>query len=341
MSKICRYNDPSTVLEGQLFTDFFFGRPGYGMYPETDQVEHAVVMALDSPISVEGNGLHYEGNYDGQYEENIGIVQISSNNIEILRQFRGCGIRLTGSLYHAHNGHHHTPVLLSSNGDPIVIDNRNTYPNSIISASGSGFLLGYEGHIATAAHVIENANKITVTRGLYRQQATVIDIEPTLDLAILKIDHRGALAAVIEKREARARPIRWELWPRLGERIYTFGFPLRPDLPHSLNMTQGLISSEHGIHSGHFQISAAIQDGSSGSPVFDEYGDLIGIVLSSYEPAQNVNFCASSLLIQSYCTKRRIKMKQSSRRGEKIAPTLLAMYAQSFCVEIEVWSDAE
>jgi S1-C subfamily serine protease len=340
VSRKFQYNDSSVVLEGQVYTDFFFGRPNYGESPETDDIEHAVVLALDSPISVEGNGPPREGNFDAISEMDVDRVQLVTSRRDALRRFRGHGLRVSGSLFHAHTGHHHTSVLFSCEEEPVVIDSRNTYANRKICGTGSGFLLGRDGLIATAAHVLENATGVTVTRGFYRQIAAVIDVEASLDLAILKIEPEGVLANVVKSREARARPIRWWLWPRLGELVHAFGFPLGGVLPHSLNMTQGLISSERGIEPGHFQISAAIQPGNSGSPVFDEYGNLVGIVLSSCEPAQNVNFCIASQEFNSYCYKLGIRLNENENRDIKIRPTVLAEMALHFCVEVEAWADA-
>jgi hypothetical protein len=103
-------------------------------------------------------------------------------------------------------------------------------------------------------------------------------------------------------------------------------------------MTQGLISSEHGIDPGHFQISAAIQAGNSGGPVFDEYGNLAGMALSSLEEAQTLNFCISSHMILDYCSRLGIKLRQDENRDKKFRPTVLAELALHFCVEIEAWT---
>jgi len=262
-----QYNDQNTSLEGQLYTDFFFGRPNYGNSPDTDEIEHAIFLALDEPICVEGNGLNFEGNFEGSTEINVDCVQVSYGDVLALRQLKGHGVRLKGRLFHSHTGHHHISILISVEDAPTVIDDRGNFPHKRLVSSGSGFLLGGGGLIGTAAHVLEDVSYVSVTRGLYREHATMLAIDDELDLAILKVEPRGAIADVIKHRERKVRPTRTWMAPKLGERIYAFGFPLSGRLPHSLNMTEGLISSEAGIQGHQFQISAAIQDGNSGGPV--------------------------------------------------------------------------
>lgn len=63
--------------------------------------------------------------------------------------------------------------------------------------------------------------------------------------------------------------------------------------PEGLEQTlsNGLISGIRDVEGGRlFQISAPVSEGSSGSPVFDEQGEVIGVVVSSLERGQNLNF---------------------------------------------------
>ncbi len=334
-----RYNDPTVTLYGQVYTDFFFGRPNYGASPSTDAIEHAIILALDEPICVEGDGQRYDGNYESIAEDYIDRVQIATRDVDALPQLRGHGVKLKGRLWHAHTGHHHTGVLMSVEDVPTVIDDRNAFPDKYLVSSGSGFLLGDGGLIGTAAHIIEDVDYVSVTRGLYRQRASVVAIDPSVDLAILKIEPRGPIADVIRIREKKVRPTRSWMPPRLGERVYAFGFPLRADLPHSLNMTEGRISSEVGIERHQFQISAAIQPGHSGGPVFDEYGNLIGVAVSSLEPAQTLNFCVQGWHFESFCCKFGVRLAGNELCETKLQPTILAEAALHFCVEVEGWSD--
>jgi S1-C subfamily serine protease len=67
-------------------------------------------------------------------------------------------------------------------------------------------------------------------------------------------------------------------------------------------VTQGGVSALFGLHndSSLLQFTAAIQPGSSGSPLFDSAGAVIGMVTSSVPDAQNMNFAVKSNLLLSF-----------------------------------------
>jgi S1-C subfamily serine protease len=88
----------------------------------------------------------------------------------------------------------------------------------------------------------------------------------------------------------------------IGEQVVAFGFPLTGLLSSSGNVTTGVVSAGSGLRDNpvNFQISAPVQPGNSGGPLFDQYGNVIGIVVSKLDAAkvsgltgdipQNVNF---------------------------------------------------
>jgi serine protease Do len=92
----------------------------------------------------------------------------------------------------------------------------------------------------------------------------------------------------------------------LGEQVSTLGYPLSPLLGSNPKFSEGVISSMSGLQNDPrlFQISAAVQPGSSGSPLFDHEGNIIGIVVASLDAAkvyqltsaipQNVNWAIKS-----------------------------------------------
>jgi len=202
-------------------------------------------------------------------------------------------------------------------------------------------LLGRDGLIATAAHVVAGALGITITRGLYRIKATLEYTDPDSDLAVLKVEPAGVMAKVIAQREARVRPIRTWMPPQLGERVYAFGFPLRPVLPHTLNMSEGIVSAETGLRGDRFQISAPIQKGNSGGPVYDQHANLIGIVTSKLLPKdgltpENVNFVIRTHRLLETCRDLKLEVDTQERRIQN-PPVVLAKLMQELCVEVECW----
>ena len=85
----------------------------------------------------------------------------------------------------------------------------------------------------------------------------------------------------------------------VGTSIFTLGFPLVETLGEEIKVTNGIINSKSGFKgdSLYYQISTAIQPGSSGSPLFDKDGNLIGIVNSKYLGADNVSYAIKSLYL--------------------------------------------
>ena len=123
------FGDPETVLRGQIYTDYVYGRSGYGETPEIDELEHAILLALDTPIAIPARAPRYEGDFESIGCANVRFVQLAGAvDIQHLRDIRGHGVEITGSLFHSHTGHHHAEVLIDiHNRVTSILDDRNTY----------------------------------------------------------------------------------------------------------------------------------------------------------------------------------------------------------------------
>ncbi len=66
----------------------------------------------------------------------------------------------------------------------------------------------------------------------------------------------------------------------VGSSIFTLGYPLRSTMGDEIKLTNGIISSKSGFKGDitTYQISAPAQPGNSGGPLFDDNGNLVGIV---------------------------------------------------------------
>jgi len=135
---------------------------------------------------------------------------------------------------------------------------------------GTGIIIGKDGTILTCAHVVEKSGKIDImlgdgaTNNFYK--ANVLKVDAKLDLAVLKVDNCPE----------RLRPIPFSQGPTPlpGSPVATIGAPMKI----FRTVTAGIISyagNDQGIDILVFD--AKIMPGSSGGPVFDEQGDLIGI----------------------------------------------------------------
>lgn len=137
-----------------------------------------------------------------------------------------------------------------------------------LSSLGSGFFVRAD-VVATNYHVIEGASrvfaKIIGQKALYEVEGT-IGIDKTRDLALLKVN--GV--------RARPVPLGNSNQTEIGDVIYVIGNP--EGLEGTLS--QGIVSALRGDN--YIQITAPISHGSSGSPVLDEKGDVIGIAVGRY-----------------------------------------------------------
>lgn len=155
--------------------------------------------------------------------------------------------------------------------------------------SGTGFALK-DGFIVTNYHVVDGAKTIYVSgvNGIFsiEYKATVITADRYSDLAIVKIDDDrfngfGNIPYSIKTGMA-----------DVGEDVFVLGYPLITFMGDEIKLTTGVISSRTGFQGDvtSYQISAPIQPGNSGGPLFDNKGNLIGIVNAKISAAENVGY---------------------------------------------------
>ena len=164
------------------------------------------------------------------------------------------------------------------------------FPWALRSESyGTAFFVSSSGHLLTSHHVVVDCSTVTVhSLGTVPVDAVVIATNPSADLALLKTEVGPDAHAVF-----RASPPL-----RQGELVVTYGFPLPSELSSQGNLAVGYLTAITGYDDDldQFQLSAPIQDGSSGSPVADGSGHVVGVVDSTLngddpeDPNQQVNF---------------------------------------------------
>jgi S1-C subfamily serine protease len=141
--------------------------------------------------------------------------------------------------------------------------------------TGSGFVYDGQGHIVTNYHVVEDADKVTVTFGdstVY--EATIVGTDPINDLAVLGIDAGDSLPAPLELTDSDAL--------RIGQFVLAIGNPFRLDQTLTLGVVSALgrvIDSPEGNRfiGEAIQTDAAINPGNSGGPMLDLNGRVIGV----------------------------------------------------------------
>lgn len=142
----------------------------------------------------------------------------------------------------------------------------------VSEGAGSGVIISKDGYIVTNNHVIDGASKITVTTTDEKSYtATLIGRDAKTDLAVIKIEAEDLQPALYGDSSALV----------VGELAVAIGNPLG-ELGGTV--TEGIISALNrdilidGETMNLLQTSAAINPGNSGGGLFNEYGELIGVV---------------------------------------------------------------
>ena len=170
--------------------------------------------------------------------------------------------------------------------------NSSTAGNSVSESqnwSGTGFALK-DGYIVTNNHVVDGAKSVKVQgiRGVFNTEysADVVATDKNNDLAIIKInDTRFNGFGTIPYR------IKTQV-SEVGEDVFVLGYPLTSTMGDEIKLTTGVISSRTGFQGdvSLYQISAPIQPGNSGGPLFDGSGNIVGIVNAKHTGAENVGY---------------------------------------------------
>lgn len=154
---------------------------------------------------------------------------------------------------------------------------------SSFTVSGTGFFLSSDGYILTTYHVIEYAClyscRVKVT--LYdetRRNAEIVGVDERSDLAVLKIPAESLSAA----------PLGDSGLLSVGDEVAVVGSPLGEQnflmTFGRVNALNRLISTDkYSIPVNTFQIDAAVSPGSSGSPVYNSRGEVVGVLTTKYQ----------------------------------------------------------
>jgi serine protease Do len=135
---------------------------------------------------------------------------------------------------------------------------------------GSGFFISQDGYILTNAHVAQDVEKIIVRLSDQRERpAKVIGVDELTDVAVLKIDESENLTAV---------KIGDSDVLEVGEWVVAIGSPFGLEL----TATQGIVSAvgrnlPSGTYVPFIQSDVAVNPGSSGGPLFNLRGEVVGI----------------------------------------------------------------
>lgn len=182
---------------------------------------------------------------------------------------------------------------------------------------GSGFLLTTNGQMLTCAHVVEGQEDVTAWVNGKRYVGKVRILDTNLDVALVQLDGFQNGPSPL--------PVSREMKYRLGQDVYTMGFPLADELGVSPRLSKGLVSATVGMKDDpkHIQISAQVQPGSSGAPLLNEHGEVIGMVNATINPLmvlmktgdtlpQNINFAINAQCISDFLTQSHVEFARAA-----------------------------
>ncbi len=150
---------------------------------------------------------------------------------------------------------------------------------------GSGFFISQNGDIITNYHVLEKARfaEVKTADGKIYSVATIVAMDEESDIVRISIDINSAYVCSL--------PLCSKL-PKVAERIIVYGSPMGLEK----TVSDGIISAIREVpgYGKLIQITAPISPGSSGSPVLNMNGEVIGIATLQLVEGQNLNFAIPS-----------------------------------------------
>ena len=164
--------------------------------------------------------------------------------------------------------------------------------------TGTGFALN-SGYVVTNHHVVDGANTLLVSmvRNDVRKSyvAEVVATDAINDVAVIKItdkNFKGFGAIPYRVRTSLAE---------VGEDCFVLGYPMVQHMGTEVKLTNGIVSSRSGYQGDKstYQITAPIQHGNSGGPLFDAQGNVIGITSSGITEAQNVGYAIKTSFLRN------------------------------------------
>ena len=193
--------------------------------------------------------------------------------------------------------------------------------------SGSGFAIA-DGFIATNYHVTSGAKTIRVKgiNGNFKESFSgfVVASDKEHDIAIIKIVDKdfesiGEIPYTIGKSSV-----------DVGDDVFVLGYPMNTTMGDEVKLTEGIISSLSGFKGDDsmYQISAAVQPGNSGGPLFNADGTVVGIICGKHADAENANYAIKVSYLYSLVTSsnlgitlsdnNRVKGKRLSNKVKKV-----------------------
>jgi S1-C subfamily serine protease len=191
-----------------------------------------------------------------------------------------------------------------------------------LRGQGSGFLIDAEGTILTNSHVVNGADRVTVTLKDGRKfDGTVKGVDEVTDLAVVKVDAKELPVSRLGNSDQVS----------VGDWAIAVGNPLGLDNTVTLGIVSTLNRSSAQLGMGNkrldfIQTDAAINPGNSGGPLLNENGEVIGINTAIRADANGIGFAIP--------INKAKQLEPQLAKGEKIRHPYLGIQMSSFDAEM-------
>ncbi len=187
------------------------------------------------------------------------------------------------------------------------------------SGQGSGFFVNREGDVITSRHVLEGASRARVITSEGKQYAVknIVAEDPDGDIVRVSLDLEGT--------QVQPLPVS-STYPEAGERVFVIGTPLGLDK----TVSDGIVSAVRDVpRFGRIvQVTAPISPGSSGSPVVNMKGEVIGIATFFIVAGQNLNFAVPGERIAKLILGKGESLpEREERRADMVRSSVDYLYA--------------
>jgi serine protease Do len=152
--------------------------------------------------------------------------------------------------------------------------------------SGTAFFVSTNGRLLTSAHLLTGCHHVTIwPPGQPSLPATILSIDRDLDVALVEV--RISASPPVIPNGLRA--------PRSNEEVSMIAYGVHPDAPRDARLAIGTVVGGRPTPNGRLVtvIRARLQPGTSGAPVVDANGTLLGVVMGRYASAPELAVAVS------------------------------------------------
>lgn len=213
----------------------------------------------------------------------------------------------------------------------VVAKSASTKPPANRKVFGSGVVVTRLGDVVTNEHVVQGCSKIRIHP--QEVEARLVAKDTRNDLALLRIDMPTPPPAI---------RFRAGKGLRKGDELMAVGYPLPGILSSGAVITTGIVNALSGADDDttSFQMSATVQPGSSGGPIFDGSGLLVGIVRARMLPsgpiaAQNVNFGINLATLTNFLDAHSVDYVAATPSNKAVSLADFTALAQKSTVQVE------